>query len=291
MSFFAVAYAFHFLTLPMIYGGLVIISICAARVSGRAGVEHTLSARPRPGNQSDRGADRGGEHVEPDDAGDRRRALRFLGPLPALTINALTYLASQISLARIPSLGPDETAGLPTVRAFGRRRRARLPAALERPRHARASVRRVQLQHFRFRRLCDLDSVFEERLRCVAISRSASFSAFPRSEQSSAPRSPRAIRTAGRSDARSSSRTVRCAVLRAGRAGAEHLAGAAFFWGLQHDRELRDRANHRFSNARHAGRDGRPRDGRGALARAARAWRRAYCSSVGSPTTAPRTPR
>ena len=30
MAFFAIAYYFHVLTLPMIYGGLVIISICAA---------------------------------------------------------------------------------------------------------------------------------------------------------------------------------------------------------------------------------------------------------------------
>jgi MFS family permease len=40
----------------------------------------------------------------------------YLGPLPALTINALTYLGSQLSLVSIPSLGPERTTGLPTLR-------------------------------------------------------------------------------------------------------------------------------------------------------------------------------
>src|SRR5579863_10777734 len=34
MGFFAISYAMHVLTLPMIYGGLVIISICAAGFLG-----------------------------------------------------------------------------------------------------------------------------------------------------------------------------------------------------------------------------------------------------------------
>jgi MFS family permease len=40
----------------------------------------------------------------------------FFGPLPALIVNASTYLASQISLALIPSLGPDFVQGVPTPR-------------------------------------------------------------------------------------------------------------------------------------------------------------------------------
>ena len=34
MAFFAVAYGMHVLTLPMIYGGLIVISICAAAFLG-----------------------------------------------------------------------------------------------------------------------------------------------------------------------------------------------------------------------------------------------------------------
>ena len=47
MALFAIGYAFHVLTLPMIYGGLVIISICAAGFLGRTVVEHSVSARTR----------------------------------------------------------------------------------------------------------------------------------------------------------------------------------------------------------------------------------------------------
>ncbi|HET6275757.1 MAG TPA: hypothetical protein VFE16_07495 [Candidatus Cybelea sp.] len=50
MALFAVGYAFHVLTLPMIYGGLVIISICAAGfLADKPRAFHTCSeARARP---------------------------------------------------------------------------------------------------------------------------------------------------------------------------------------------------------------------------------------------------
>lgn len=48
MSLFAIGYAFHALTLPMIYGGLVIVSICAAGfLVGSPRAYHTCSARIR----------------------------------------------------------------------------------------------------------------------------------------------------------------------------------------------------------------------------------------------------
>jgi predicted MFS family arabinose efflux permease len=43
----------------------------------------------------------------------------YFGPLPALVVNALTYLGSQIMLALIPSLGPEKSSGLPSVREIG----------------------------------------------------------------------------------------------------------------------------------------------------------------------------
>lgn len=43
----------------------------------------------------------------------------LFGPLPALAINALTYLGSQASLALVPTLGPDEPHGLPDLRTVG----------------------------------------------------------------------------------------------------------------------------------------------------------------------------
>jgi predicted MFS family arabinose efflux permease len=42
--------------------------------------------------------------------------LAAFGPLPALLLNALTYLVSQYSLSRIPTLGPENTSGVPTAR-------------------------------------------------------------------------------------------------------------------------------------------------------------------------------
>ena len=107
MSFFAVAYALHVLTLPMIYGGWSIISICAAGfLGGQASSIPYLLGR----EQSTKAigvliaAENTSNLVTPAIGG---ALFAYLGPLPALAINAVTYLASQISLASIPSLGPD----------------------------------------------------------------------------------------------------------------------------------------------------------------------------------------
>ena len=116
MSFFAVAYALGVLTLPMIYGGLVIISICAAGFLGgqSSSIPYLLGRE-----QSTKAiamliaAESTSNLVTPAIGG---ALFAYLGPLPALTINALTYLASQLSLVMIPSLGPDRISGLPTLR-------------------------------------------------------------------------------------------------------------------------------------------------------------------------------
>jgi MFS family permease len=116
MSFFAIAYFFHVLTLPMIYGGLVIISICAAGFLGgqSSSIPYLLGRE-----QSTKAiavliaAENTSNLVTPAIGG---ALFASLGPLPALTINALTYLASQLSLVWIPSLGPERPAGLPTLR-------------------------------------------------------------------------------------------------------------------------------------------------------------------------------
>lgn len=43
----------------------------------------------------------------------------LVGPLPALVVNALTYLVSQGSLAAIDTLGPERAFGIPTLRDIG----------------------------------------------------------------------------------------------------------------------------------------------------------------------------
>ena len=116
MAFFAIAYALHVLTLPMIYGGLVIISICAAGFLGgqASSIPYLLG-----GAQATKGigvliaAESTSNLITPAIGG---AVFAYFGPLPALTINALTYLASQLSLVSISTLGPDQIAGLPTLR-------------------------------------------------------------------------------------------------------------------------------------------------------------------------------
>jgi MFS family permease len=114
MTFFAIAYWYHVLSLGMIYAGLVVISICAAAFQGgqSSSIPYLL------------GRDRATKAVAvlitvenisylvtPAIGG---AIFAWVGPLPALVLNAATYLASQISLSRISSLGPDEPQGVPT---------------------------------------------------------------------------------------------------------------------------------------------------------------------------------
>ncbi|MFZ0031939.1 MAG: MFS transporter [Candidatus Cybelea sp.] len=116
MSLFAFGYAFHVLTLPMIYGGLVIMSICAAGFLGgqSSSLPYLLGQ-----DQATKGiavliaAENSSNLITPAIGG---ALFAYFGPLPALTINALTYLASQLSLVWIPSLGPDRIVGMPTLR-------------------------------------------------------------------------------------------------------------------------------------------------------------------------------
>jgi MFS family permease len=114
MTFFVVAYAMHLLTLPMIYGGLIVISICAAAfLGGQSPSIPYLLGRDRTTEAMAAllGAQNISNLVTPVIGG---ALFAYVGPLPALTINALTYLASTLSLARIGSLGPDEIHGLPS---------------------------------------------------------------------------------------------------------------------------------------------------------------------------------
>lgn len=116
MAFFAVAYWQNVLTLPMIYGGLVIISICAAAFLGgqSSSIPYLLGRERSTEAMGVLIASENLSYLVTPVAGGALFA--FFGPLPALTINALTYLASQLSLLRIPSLGPDDVQGVPTAR-------------------------------------------------------------------------------------------------------------------------------------------------------------------------------
>ena len=119
MAAIAIAYAFHVLTLPMIYCGLVVISTAAALFMGGQSSSIPFML----------GRDRSTEAIAMLIAAENLTSLvmpaagaavfAYFGPLPALTINALTYLGSQISLALIPTLGPDKSSGLPSIVQIG----------------------------------------------------------------------------------------------------------------------------------------------------------------------------
>ena len=119
MAAFAVTFAFHVLTLPMIYGGLILISSAAAFFMG--GQSSSLPFML--------GRDRSTEAIAMLIAAENVTSLVMpasgaaiyaaMGPEPALILNALTYLGSQISLSMIPTLGPDKSSGLPSMREIG----------------------------------------------------------------------------------------------------------------------------------------------------------------------------
>lgn len=116
MAGFAALFALHLLTIAMLYGGLIVISIAAAIFLGgqTSSIPFLL------------GKDRGTEAVAALSGAENVSNLitpiaggamfSVFGPLPALIVNAATYAISQLSLSRIPSLGPAEPAGLPSVR-------------------------------------------------------------------------------------------------------------------------------------------------------------------------------
>ena len=260
-AFFAVSYALHVLTLPMIYAGLVVMSICAAGfLGGQSSSIPYLLGREKTTKAMALliAAENGSNLITPAIGG---AIFAYFGPLPALTINAVTYLASQISLALIPSLGPDRTTGLPSLRhlvddiKLGYRQ---LWGDL--------GMRAQALVAFTF-------NVFG--FGCYAILIPFLKKGFDATDQQVgiffglsalgavvgaslaarfAERWPfgRALTIAYLLDAAFFLPVVLVS----------NIWLAAFFWfDLERDRKLRDRANPRLSHARRTRRDGRPRDG------------------------------
>lgn len=115
MTLFALLYWAHVLTLPMIYAGLIVISTCAAAFMGgqSASIPYLLGKeRGTKAMASLTAAENTTNLIAPVVGG---AIFAWFGPLPALVLNALTYLASQLSLSRIPSLGPENPHGVPNA--------------------------------------------------------------------------------------------------------------------------------------------------------------------------------
>ena len=114
LAFFAVGYAAGFLTIGMLYAGIVTISLAAAVfMGGQASSIPYLIGKERATQAASvlLAAEQTTLMILPPIGG---AFFALVGPLPALAINALTYLISQASLALVPTLGPQSPSGLPT---------------------------------------------------------------------------------------------------------------------------------------------------------------------------------
>jgi len=113
------AYALGFLTLWMLYTGIAVMSLCAGAFQGGqvSSIPFLL------------GKDRATQAVAALTAVEQTAYMivpplggalfALAGPLPALAANAATYLCSQISIALVETLGPQEPSGMPTWPAIG----------------------------------------------------------------------------------------------------------------------------------------------------------------------------
>jgi MFS family permease len=116
LALFAVAYARGILTLPWLYGGIIMIASCAAFFVGAQSpsIPFLLGKRgAAPAVAALIAAEQAANMIVPPIGG---ALFALIGPLPALTFNAATYLTSQLSLALVPTLGPEAPEGTPSLR-------------------------------------------------------------------------------------------------------------------------------------------------------------------------------
>ena len=116
LALFAVAYAHGVLTLPWLYAGIALIATCAAFFIGAQSpsIPFLLGKEgAAPAVAALIGTEQGANLIVPPIGG---ALFALVGPLPALAVNAVTYLTSQVSLYMVPTLGPDNPAGAPSMR-------------------------------------------------------------------------------------------------------------------------------------------------------------------------------
>jgi len=114
MALFALGYARGFLTIGLLYVGIVTISIAAAVfMGGQSSSIPFLIGKDRATQAVSAlmAAEQTTQTILPPVGG---AMFALVGPLPALALNALTYALSQASLAAIETLGPEVPSGAPT---------------------------------------------------------------------------------------------------------------------------------------------------------------------------------
>jgi MFS family permease len=116
MALFSVLFATGHLTIGMLYGGVVLLAIGGSIFLGAQTptIPYLLG---KDGAKSGVAALQATEQTVNLAAPPLGGTLMgVVGPLPALVINALTYLCSLVAIASVPTFGPDTTSRIPTLR-------------------------------------------------------------------------------------------------------------------------------------------------------------------------------
>jgi MFS family permease len=115
MFVFAVAFATHLLTLPLLYTGVVLLAVCGAIFLGcqAPSIPYLLGKDGAKSAVATLFATEQGVNLIAPPVGGA--LFNLMGPLPALALNALTYLTSQVSIASVKDFGPERPSGLPDV--------------------------------------------------------------------------------------------------------------------------------------------------------------------------------
>ena len=113
MVLFSLAFATGQLTLPLLYTGVVLLSVCAAIFLGcqSSSIPYLLGKdRAKPAVAALSATEQGVNMIAPPIG---RALFALVGPLPALVLNACTYLTSQVSIALVRDFGPEHPSGVP----------------------------------------------------------------------------------------------------------------------------------------------------------------------------------
>jgi MFS family permease len=116
MVLFSLAFATGRLTLGMIYAGLVVLAIGGSIFLGAqsSSIPFLLGTdRAKGAVAALQATEQSVNLIAPPVGG---AIFGIVGPLPALIVNALTYLASQASIASVPTFGPEKPSWLPSPR-------------------------------------------------------------------------------------------------------------------------------------------------------------------------------
>lgn len=119
MALFTVLFATGHLTVSMIYAGVVVLAIGGSMFLGAqtASIPYLLDKdRTKGAVAALQATEQSVNLVAPPIGGT---LFGLFGPLPALAINALTYLTSQVAIASVRTFGPDDPGKLPTLRQIG----------------------------------------------------------------------------------------------------------------------------------------------------------------------------